>query len=141
MENQHTARWPTRSGYTGDGLLAFLSVCLRCGLENKAYYVYANQEMKERMRDDHYDSNLTGTFHNCQTCFSVYRVQNTAKWLGKVPREEVDRDLEIMGDGTVSIDFDAAEQQAKSDVKGERDYSDWQLENADRIAWGRKRVP
>ena len=134
MANQRT-----RSGYTGDGLIGYLSVCRRCGVENKAYYVYADHRMRERMLNDPYDSNITGRYHNCQLCYPQFAVKRAAKWLGRVPRSEVDHDLAILGDGTIKIDFEGAERQANEDVKLEKAHDEMARDGEEKLQWALKK--
>lgn len=125
----------TLSGLTDRNLIAYLGECKICFKTEKAYYIYADHKNKDMMLD----GSLKGQFRNCPACVLQHGAHDSMKFIGEVPKKEVDRDLSILLEG-IQINFDAALDQAKENTK-----MDLQIDNDEKrmneyMAWSAKKT-
>lgn len=125
----------TRSGYSGDMLLAYKGVCETCGHERTLYFAECRQDIRRQMLYGMED--YSG---NCQNCL-MNGVFDTIKRWYQIPHFQADKELAIIGRGGIDIDFDAAERDAKDNEANDR----WLENNEGRVeeykAWKKKKLP
>ena len=113
-------------------LLGYEGKCTRCQKAERAYYYFADSKHRRQMLD--------GVFMeiraNCPVCVTsrIFSSPSTMKFYRKLLASEVEADLKTLQFG-MQIDFDQAEQQAKTeqrmdtmidnDQKRVQEYIDW----------------
>lgn len=121
------------TGYTGDALIGYVGLCTRCRKEQKAYWVYADRKHRSFMEN----GSMMSVKSNCPSCVTspLFQSPHTVQWTRKMSSIEVEKDLRILGDGKVDINFSAIEDSLKAAKEGE-EFDAW---NNEVVAWGKKK--
>lgn len=110
----------SKSGYSGDMLIGYEGVCLKCGSAKRLYYARCNEQIQRLML-----RRLRGYYGTCEVCY-IERggLKNTVTKWHELSRLKVDKDLATLESG-MAIDFGSVDSNIRSDLQSEA----WLAEN------------
>lgn len=121
------------TGLSGNALLGYAGYCTRCKKEQKAYWIYADRKHRSFMEN----GSMMSIKSNCPACVTsaLFQSPHTVQWIRKMSSLEVEKDLRVLGNGKVDINFSAVEDAVKQAKEGE-EFDQW---NNEIIAWAQKK--
>ena len=123
----------TKSGYSGDNLLALKGHCERCGTEGKVYYARCNYE-KGRLILSFQRTGRTNWKGTCEHCYVTKRLISTLRWEGVQDRILTDNELAIMNQNS-DFSRQEVEQEVSRQTRNDKIGEEFMQENREKIDW------
>ena len=121
----------TKSGYTGDNLLALVGRCTKCDTEAKIYYANCRDDIRSKILS-FLRTGKTKYKGLCLHCFVIARLKESVIWHKVQDRVITDQELSIMNMGG-GLDIKEIEREIKRQEKESRIGEEFLQENKERI--------